>query len=227
MTLDQYLEQFIEGYLFEDLRSMAPIQLPSGKRFGAVGYPMVMTALSGIEVLGLLTSRAPFTLNNGAASFRDFWRGYMYEREEFQRLDELIYEFVRHGLAHSFMTKPKVVVTKHRDQNHLRRLQPGNELLVDALTLHDDLEAAYFQRLKPKIEGSFKAIMEERLQKFRAAYQHDHQTKRNLLAKAPMGVLIVEEQDATTNTNSPSVQVSSPSGQVSAYSTTTTTKPTK
>ena len=74
MTLDEYLERFIEGYLFEDLRSMASIELPPGKEYGAVGYPMVMTALSGIEVLGVLTSRASFSPDNGAARFGEFWR---------------------------------------------------------------------------------------------------------------------------------------------------------
>ncbi len=32
MTLDVYLERFIEGYLFEDIRAMAPIRLQEGKR---------------------------------------------------------------------------------------------------------------------------------------------------------------------------------------------------
>ena len=51
--------------------------MPSGKRadkkYGAVGYPMVMTALSGIEVLGALTSRSTFNRDNGAARFGEFW----------------------------------------------------------------------------------------------------------------------------------------------------------
>jgi hypothetical protein len=37
MTLDQYLRQFIEGYLLEDLSSMASIVLAPGKKYGAVG----------------------------------------------------------------------------------------------------------------------------------------------------------------------------------------------
>ena len=74
MTLDEYLERFIEGYLFEDLRSMASIKLAPGKKAGAVGYPMAMTALSGIEVLGVLTSRASFHPKQGRLRFGEFWR---------------------------------------------------------------------------------------------------------------------------------------------------------
>jgi hypothetical protein len=56
MTLDDFLSRFVEGYLFEDLRSMAAIRLPEGVLYGAAGYPMVMTALSGVELLGMLTA---------------------------------------------------------------------------------------------------------------------------------------------------------------------------
>lgn len=34
------LAQYIEGYLLEDLASMAKIDLAPGKRYGAVGYPL-------------------------------------------------------------------------------------------------------------------------------------------------------------------------------------------
>jgi hypothetical protein len=78
MTIDQYLEQFIEGYLLEDLHSMAPIRLTPGKRYGAVGYPMLMTVLSGIDVLGALTSRATFQKDNGADRFSEYWKQYVY-----------------------------------------------------------------------------------------------------------------------------------------------------
>ena len=101
---------------------MAPIKLPPGKDFGGVGYPMVMTAVSGIEVLGVLTSGASYNKDNGAARFGEFWRSYLYvHKRGLQRLDSVVYEFVRHGLAHSFMTQSKVSVTKYRDSRHLHR----------------------------------------------------------------------------------------------------------
>ena len=34
MTLDDYLTQFIEGHLLEDLRSMASITPPPGEQYG-------------------------------------------------------------------------------------------------------------------------------------------------------------------------------------------------
>jgi hypothetical protein len=74
MTLDEFLERFVEGYLFEDLCSMAAIKLSDGQRYGAVGYPMVMTTLAGVELLGILTATKRFHPNEGDDRFREFWQ---------------------------------------------------------------------------------------------------------------------------------------------------------
>jgi hypothetical protein len=83
------------------------------------------------------------------------------------------------------MTKPMVIVTKHRDAGHLTR-RDDDVLCVDALTLADDLEVAYFERLKPKINGDFKSRMETRFREFREAYWQDREKKKNLLEKIPL-----------------------------------------
>jgi hypothetical protein len=186
MTLDQYLERFIEGYLFGDLQSMAAFRLPAGQQWGNLNYPMLMTALAGIEVLGVLTSRAPYKPEHGAGRFREFWRDYVYvDRPAFGRLDSVAYEFIRHGLAHSFITKPMVVVTKNQDPRHLHR-RNDHVLCIDAVTLADDLRTAYFDRLKPKIAGDFKTDMEARFLEFREAGWEHHDAKKNDLLKAPL-----------------------------------------
>jgi hypothetical protein len=185
MVLDEYLQEFIEGYLLEDLHAMAQIELAPGKRHGAVGYPMVMPVLSGIEVLGVLTSRAKFSENNGAARFGEFWRQYMYpERPALQRLDTLVYDMVRHGLAHSFLAKPMVRVTKHRDSLHLSRTS-SDVFVLDALTFADEFETAYHQRLRPEISGEFKANMEQRFLEFQQANWQDRVDFGHEFAKVP------------------------------------------
>jgi hypothetical protein len=203
MTLDEYLEQFIEGDLLEDLHSMAPVRLAEGKRYGAVGYPMVMTVLSGIEVLGVLISRSRYNANNGAARFGEFWKQYMYcDRPAFQRLDSLMYDFIRHGLAHAFMTKPMVRVTKHRDSAHLCRTC-DHVLCVDALTLADDFEIAYQQRLRPIVVREFKDNMERRFHELRTAYWQERESKIHHIAKVPVQSSI--GSNVTTRINSPSL----------------------
>lgn len=167
---------------------------------------MVMTVLSGIEVLGVLTSTTTFNQKNGAAHFGEFWKHYLYrDRLAFKRLDSLVYEFVRHGLAHSSMTKPMILITKDRRPEHLYRIDEDT-LCVDALTLADDFEAAYGQRLRPKIAGDFKANMQVRFNEMRAAYREEHETKKNHFARAPLhprGSNL--EFNLTTHVNSPAV----------------------
>jgi len=193
MTFDAYLEQFIEGYLLEDLNSMAPISLAEGKRYGAVGYPMVMTVLSGVEVLGVLTSRAKFNSENGADRFGEYWRNYLYtDRPAVQRLDSLMYEFVRHGLAHSFMTMPMIRVTKYRDPGHLHRSPTSNVICVDALTLAEEFAQAYWRRLRPTIAGEFKINMETRFKEMREAHWQERQGKMHKVAKVPVRTVAFE-----------------------------------
>ncbi len=71
-----------------------------------------------------------------------------------------------------------------------------------------------FPTVKPKIAGAFRQNMEMRFQEFRAAYWEDHQTNKNHLAKAPIGSMVIERQNASTST-----QINSPSGQTPTYST--------
>src|SRR5689334_16115349 len=74
MNIADFLEQYVEGYLFEDLTSMEPIRAGQGKECGAVGYPMVAATLAGIELLGALTSAKTFDpIRGGRQYFRSFW----------------------------------------------------------------------------------------------------------------------------------------------------------
>lgn len=209
MNLDQYLAQFIEGYLLEDLRAMAPIRLAPGKEYGAVGYPMVMTVLSGIEVLGALTSPTKFNPENGASRFGDYWRNYMYpDRPARQRLADLVYQSIRHGLAHSFMTKPMIRVTKHADARSHLTMASNDVLCVDANVLAIDFEKAYLDRLRPAITGQFRVNMETRLREFLEAYWQEFLAKEDQLAKVPRGFEQgIQFENASTQVDSPSVAV--------------------
>lgn len=178
MTLDEYLGQFIELYLLQDLAAMARIK-------PQVGYPMVMTVVSGIEVLGALTSTATFSIKeNGATRFGEYWKNYMYaDRRSFHELGSVVYTWIRHPLAHSFMTKPMIVVTKDGAGCSLFRLD--DRVVVDALSLAEDFAAAYTQRLKPNIVGELRRTMEARFGELRAEFWKDHAAKKHELAKVP------------------------------------------
>jgi hypothetical protein len=184
--LKTFLKRNVEGYLFGDLRSMAVIKLSKGQRYGGVGYPMVMTALAGVELLGTLTSAKPFHRMKGDQRFRDFWIEYLYPQSNAETAN-LIYDWLRNGLAHHYMAKPTVVVTKCNHKWHLRRTTTGKNFYVDALTLAEDLERTYVRTVKPKITGAFKHQMATRFAEIRAAYSKDFTNKSQNFAKIPVG----------------------------------------
>ena len=184
MTLDEYLAQFVEGYLFEDLRSMAAVKLTEPQIYGGVGYPMVATTLAGIELLGILTSDA-FTSRGGDKRFRDFWQQYLYPHcPERQPIATAIYELVRHGLAHTYTPKPSFVVTKGWDGRHMCRSE--DSFWIDSLTFADELIESYDLRVKPRLaDAAFKRKMHNRFTEFRQVYRADYERMKSQLDQAP------------------------------------------
>jgi hypothetical protein len=187
MTIDHFLERFVEGYLFGDLRSMADIKLRDGEEYGAVGYPMVMTALAGVELFGALTSAEPYTRWKGHdRRFRAFWRDYLYPNLPPKTAD-VVYALVRNGLAHIHLAKPLVMVTKHRDPRHLiGRVAEDQKLTIDALTLADDLHRAYQRRVKPECVGAVRERMQQRLNEIRDDGADELMTFAEVLDNVPV-----------------------------------------
>jgi hypothetical protein len=169
MEIEWFLERYVEGYLFQDLRRMAEIELRDGEEYGAVGYPMVLTALAGVELLGALTSSVAFDPFAGKARFREFWSDYLYpDASDRRQLADAVYTLVRHGLAHSAMTKPTIWVTKGAPILHLRRPRADVAFVIDATSIATDLENAYWQRVKP--DADLQDRMAMRLAEMRTKY---------------------------------------------------------
>jgi hypothetical protein len=118
------------------------------------------------------------------------------------------------------MTKPMIRVTKHHDGGHLRRTS-NDVLCIDALTLTEDFEKAYKERLRPKMNGDFRANMELRFHELYKAYWQEREAKKHELAKVPRArgnAVVLEVQNASTSsgTRINSITLNNP------YNTTTT-----
>jgi hypothetical protein len=207
MTLDQYLERYVEGYLFGDLHSMAAVKVRGP--YGGVGYPMVMATLSGIELLGVLTSDVGFDKKkrDGDKRFRDYWQQYLYRNHPArQRIANAIYELVRHGLAHTYTAKPTFVVTKHGDGRHMSwsPTDDGESFWIDARIFADELIESYEQRVKPRLtaDAAFKRQMELRYGELRDVYAEDFDDMKSQLKQAgsqPIsGILTFEVNNIST-----------------------------
>ncbi len=168
MDLNDFLRETVEGRLFGDMRAMKAVTLPSGAAVGAVGYPLVMSAFAGIELIGALLSTRPFSKTAGAEYFREAWRS-IYPMPPEADLADLIYKLGRNGLAHLYAPKGPITVHKGNPVEHLRLV--GRAISIDANKLADDLIAAYNNRLKAALTAGSSAAT--RLNEMQAAYKQD------------------------------------------------------
>ncbi|MFZ2975056.1 MAG: hypothetical protein WA055_00305 [Candidatus Moraniibacteriota bacterium] len=115
MKIEEFLKQNIEGYLFCDVEKMLEIKLNKSENCGACGYPIMMTILSGMELLGFLLGNSSFEAKDGSEYFKNYWENYFCKfnkKYKIEGLDRLVRDLIRNGLAHSFMTKPNILIYK-------------------------------------------------------------------------------------------------------------------
>jgi hypothetical protein len=175
--LDHFLKHSVEGYLFEDIETLKRAERLPEKTKGGVGYPLLLTAFAGIELLGALVSKETFHKRGGETYFTSFWREYLYPDEPRASVGTAIYKLARHGLAHVFVVKGDLVVVKNEPKEHLVRVVETGGLVINAVQLADDLIDAYQSKVKPLLDVDQGEInretMSKRLDDMEKAYRSD------------------------------------------------------
>lgn len=142
IRVEDVLGYVVEGYLLGDLESMkTEIRV---KEVGAVGYPMVMSVLSGSELLAALATDAK---NNLIKTYFETFLSRIDER--YADVAELAADAARHGIAHNYLSWPGVAVARGAAERHLGL--EGNELILDCVMLYDDFRRSYEDHAKPAI----------------------------------------------------------------------------
>lgn len=145
MDIDDFFEQIINGYLLGDLKNMADLRQSGNVVGGGAGYPMVITILSGIELLGGLLHPGQYTDSptKSEGYFNYYWSNYLTPvNQAYDTLGGLFYKLIRHGIAHTFITKMGITVSKGQDGGrwHLALDSVQNTLNVDCLTFYEDFK---------------------------------------------------------------------------------------
>jgi hypothetical protein len=156
MTLSDFLRDHIEGYLLGDIDGLMGVPVPNGRDAGGLGYPLVMTVLSGVELLGALTEAgqnpgAAFDKEAGARYFGIYWKAMLYPQSpKLAPLHHPMYLLARHGLMHSFTVKGPFEVSKVPEGRplHLTESATGTRH-INCNQLADDFRESYIQRFKP------------------------------------------------------------------------------
>jgi hypothetical protein len=153
-NFEDFLKQIVEGYLFGDIESLKKAGAgPDGN--GGCNYPLLMTVIAGIELLGNLVSPEPYKPWKGdlnRARFAEFWEKYVYRGDQ-TRADagKWIYDLARNGLAHTFVVGGPIKIAKGERANHLKK-KSDRSVYVDASQLADDLRIGY-DRLRGDAAG--------------------------------------------------------------------------
>lgn len=233
MNIDDFLKQFIEGYLFHDLESMSKIVLPAGQDDGAAGYPIIATTLAGMELLGnlLWPGRAPFDPKNKSNDyFLNYWDNYFCKlNPQYTGLGRLFRQLIRNGIAHTFLAKNGIFIEKGTNrQTSIDTVK--KEIYVDCNVFYKEFEDSYLKLVKPIIDGTVptppttKANMQFRLNDVNDIYSRD--SARLFLSILPLHSSTIDTTNRTTAPVSPLFsglgKASGASGTASPFSPVTT-----
>ncbi len=202
VNFSDFLTHHVEGYLFEDIKSLMSVPVPGGTGPGGVGYPLVMTVLSGIELLGVFVDAvqrptSAFQTHPGPLYFETYWKTMLYP--QLPNLADPVYQLARHGLMHAFTTKGPIEVSKTPSGRilHLSMAASGT-IHINCDQFAEDFRKSYDQNFKPLAVKNHQR-MEDRLQDM--ANQYEAQAKQKLTnvafppvpATQPAGVVNVSQ----------------------------------
>lgn len=150
MNWQSFFVNNIEGYLLSDLREMNSISVEGN---GNCGYPMLMTILSGIELLGgLVADDERWDRNKGREYFYYYYRNYlMRQYPEYRAAEKEIYSLIRNKLAHTFLTAMKFEVAKNSEISPITK--NGDFIRIDVGLLFVDFSKSV-ANLRTSLENS-------------------------------------------------------------------------
>lgn len=147
--------EFIELYLIRDLQSMRSLKSEDG--LGKCGYQMMMSLCSACEILGSL-EKNEFNQSGGNERFKFFLEKHL---PEYVSSWEILYYFIRHRVAHDFITPPGIAIRLNNDRaRHLGLMDDW--FVVDAYVFMDDFISAYEQiKKRYNEESTYKKLLDD------------------------------------------------------------------
>lgn len=216
MQLDTFTRDIIEGYLFLDLKNMSLVQQAEGEEAGALGYPMLSTVVSGMELLGgVLQTDALYSDSaiNSARYFTHYWEKYLVKQSQsYAPYGDIFWKLVRHGVAHTYIAKAGITVTKGAPGYHLRH--HGDGLFnIDCVQFYKDFHNSYLGPVRQQLNNpEFQKIVEANITQL---FKESEEVSRSKLA----AISVASSGGITTTTSG----TGGPQGATAPRSSTNTT----
>ncbi len=156
-----------EGYLIWDLEEMNKIEV---KGAGNCGYPMLMSILSGMELLGGLIDDYTWNSYKGEKYFRRFYDNYFEKyNESYEGRAAEFYNLLRHKLAHTFLTAVKFQIAKNQFPEPITK--HGESEVIDVGLVFKDFKKAVIAIKKDlkssrDLSGLFNARLPEMIKEY-------------------------------------------------------------
>jgi hypothetical protein len=174
MEIKIFLEEYFEKYNLGDLESISAIS--RRKKYGAAGYPMLMTIFSSMELLGYLsmsskTKFEPWKKGKTKKWFCNYWRNYFFNDQDqkfgFKKeTGKIIYELCRNGIAHNFITKGDITVNRGGSPSCIL----GDKIILYTDDFYRKFEKSYYETAKPYLLGIGEEIANWHLQEIKNNY---------------------------------------------------------
>jgi hypothetical protein len=151
IEVTEFLELNIDGFLVHDLEFMM-------RKEARIGFPLLMTVISAIELLGGLLSDRKFKMaGKSEKNFVAYWEKYLYPRDAEKRaLGSHFYCRVRHSIAHGFLVTGGIAVSTDKPDSHLT-IDEAGKVTIDAVRLAEDFLSSYRDSVKPLLTAGNKS----------------------------------------------------------------------
>lgn len=179
---DNFIEKYIDNYLFDDLETIHEIK----KLKGNGAYLYIFAVCSGMEFLGALV-RADSPINrervDTSNALAHYIKNYLIPvveepyKEGYKVFQRIAPALVRNGLAHCCAPKGPIAVGRYNHVYKHLEIQQINgirQLFINADTLYEDFKKSY-QALKPSIQdgGTLHDRAQQHYEEIRAVYSNE------------------------------------------------------
>lgn len=179
----------LDSYLLGDIEAMLEVR---HKDSSGIGYPCLITILSGMELLGILIS------GDKDHAFKYFWE--MLETEiityKSPKLRHVFRQAIRNGIAHYYLAKTGIYVHNDNPQNHLCKvtIQGVNGICVSCSALYRDFNTIYKQIKTELLLDPSKAHLDTLLDSMNEGQVYvDEYLKSKAFEKSFKGITLTEK----------------------------------
>lgn len=177
---NQYIEKYIEGYLFADLKTIHEKVSRDGSHHESLGnlaYLFTIAMCSAMEFLGLLL-REKDAVKDGRVDASNALAHYIkYYLEpidpKYSVLRTIGSQLVRNGISHTYATKGNIAVTRqgNREQTHFVKYGADGVIVLNPDYIYEDFLKSYaIVKAKIKADANLQSRVEAHYNSIRAVY---------------------------------------------------------